>query len=411
MPTKEDRLKIIKRVRTLVLQHHFNVGNIDYAAWSREVEHRTPSLIAADDQIFETDVQALLSDLKSSHTNFIRSDAQPTKPQHSIGATLRPVIRDGAKRWMFLDVYDESPAARGGIHPGDMLMSLNGCELVPPAEPVFAFGDAHRLAIGNLNGNGRREITVNIPARKGLKSRPPLVEPKSVSYCMVKPGVGLLKIPFFSGAFGIRFSKLLDSAMNDLKLQGCNRLIVDLRGCLGGSLGFARLVSYFCPGRIPIGYDITRKRLRSGYHVDELPRVAMPATRLGLTTCLLRFAVQDKSLMLLTQGLGEQPFHGRMAVLTNEWTNSAGEMAAQFAKNTRLATVVGCKTMGNVLGSTMFKVGNGYSLYLPIFGWYNPDGSQPEGSGVEPDVPIDIDPADLAHGEDAQLNKAISLTT
>jgi C-terminal processing protease CtpA/Prc len=103
------------------------------------------------------------------------------------------------------------------------------------------------------------------------------------------------------------------------------------------------------------------------------------------------------------------PFHGRVVVLVNEWTNSAGEMAAQFAKDTQLATIVGQQTRGNVLGSTMFNVGNGYQLYLPIFGWYRTSGSYTEGSGVQPDVPIDIDPDRLAYGDDAPVDKALEL--
>jgi len=111
----------------------------------------------------------------------------------------------------------------------------------------------------------------------------------------------------------------------------------------------------------------------------------------------------------MTQGLGPQPFHGRTAVLINEFTNSAGEMAAKFAKDTRLATLVGRKTVGNVLGGAILNVGHGYQLYLPIFGWYGPDGTYAEGSGVEPDVEIDVDPNDLACGHDAQMNKAIEI--
>ncbi len=193
-----------------------------------------------------------------------------------------------------------------------------------------------------------------------------MLEPKSVSHRMLTQHVGLLRIPFFSGLFGIRFSSLLKAAVDDLKAKGCDRLIIDLRGCLGGSLGFASLVSYLCADRIPIGYDVTRKRLQRGYRSIELPRVPMPETKGGVLLCLARFAVQDKSLMLLTQGLGPQPFHGRVVMLVNEFTNSAGEMAAQFAKDTKLATLVGEKTMGNVLGSTTFNVGNGYILYMPI---------------------------------------------
>jgi C-terminal processing protease CtpA/Prc len=226
---------------------------------------------------------------------------------------------------------------------------------------------------------------------------------------MLTASAGLLRIPFFSGTFGVRFSRSLDVAVKALKAQGCDRLIIDLRGCIGGGLGFARLVSYLCPERIPIGYDVTRKRLLQGYSVADLPRVPMPHTRLGVLLCLARFSVQDKSLVLLTQGLGEQPFHGRVAVLINEWTASAGEMAAQFVKDTKLGTVIGQKTMGQVLGSEIFHVGYGYRVYLPIFGWYSPAGNHTEGSGVQPDVPIDIDPEDLAHGHDGQLGKALEI--
>jgi hypothetical protein len=55
--------------------------------------------------------------------------------------------------------------------------------------------------------------------------------------------------------------------------------------------------------------------------------------------------------MLLTQGLGPQPFHNRIVILVNEWTNSAAEMVANFAAENRLATIVGQKTRGNVLGA------------------------------------------------------------
>ena len=62
-------------------------------------------------------------------------------------------------------------------------------------------------------------------------------------------------------------------------------------------------------------------------------------------------------------------------MLVNEFTNSAGEMAAQFAKDTELATLVGEKTMGNVLGSTTFNLGNNYTLFMPIVGWSQSNGN------------------------------------
>jgi C-terminal processing protease CtpA/Prc len=403
------RLNTISRVKAIVVSHHFNIGNVDYKEWVRTVDERTPALMTADEDTFEDGIRTLLSKLKSSHTNFYRSDTNPTIPQHAIGATLRAVTGTGDPQWMFLDVFEDSPASRAGVTPGQFLRSVNGIPAIPPIFPTFRFGEDHKLTIRLPNGTEVRDVVVTVPQRKATNRRPPLVEPKSVSYHMVASHVGVLRVSFFPGAFGIRFARLLDAAVESLKAQACDRLIIDLRGCLGGSLGFARLVSYLCPDRIPIGYDVTRKRLRQGYNVAQLPRVPMPNSKLGILLCLARFSVQDKSLVLLTQGLGKQPFHGRVAVLVNEWTNSAGEMAAQFAKDTKLATVIGQKTRGNVLGSTTFNVGNDYKLYLPIFGWYGPGGNYAEGAGVLPDVLIDIDPESLAYGNDAQFNKAIEI--
>ena len=219
-------------------------------------------------------------------------------------------------------------------------------------------------------GENPREIAVTVPFRKGTKDRPPIVEPKSPIHTVAAPKTGLLKIPYFPGPTGISFANALDVAIRDLKSQGCDRLIIDLRGNIGGSLGFARLASYLCPGQIPIGHSLTPARLRKGYARESLPRVPMPRTTAEFVLALARFALRDKSVVLLTQGLGPQPFHGRVVILVNEWTNSAAEMLASFASENRLATIVGNKTAGNVLGAMNQKVGAGYWLRVPVFGWY-----------------------------------------
>lgn len=406
MLEKAERVKVISRIKAIVVKHHFNIGGVDYADWSRTVDQEVPALLATDEPGFEEGIRRLLCQLQSSHVNFYHRNRKTLLPQHVIGATLRAVSRKGAARWMFQDVFEDSLAAHAGIRAGQFLTSVNGCLSVPPDLPTFAFGQQHQFAVQTTAGEDVNHISITVPPQQRKGRRPPLVEVKSVNWRM-SGEIGILKIPFFSGAFGIRFSKLLDAAVDSLKTQGCSRLIVDLRGCIGGSLGFARLASYLCPNRMPIGYDVTRARLQQGYNVGQFPRVVMPSTKLGLLFCIARFSVRDKSLMLLTQGLGEQPFHGRVVVLINEWTNSAGEMAAQFVKETKLGTVIGTQTRGNVLGATTFKVSKDYELYLPIFGWYSPAGRCNEGRGVQPDVEIDIDPERLASGDDSQMKKAL----
>ena len=275
--------------------------------------------------------------------------------------------------------------------------------------PPFGVGQTFRLRIADARGEKARVIVVEVPMRKGTATRPPIVEPKSLSHITVAPGVGLLRIVYFPGAIGLRFAKDLDAAISDLKQQGISRLIIDLRGNVGGGLGLARLASYMCPGQLPIGYSLTPPRLRTGYNREDLPPVPMPRTRTELMWTLARFSFRDKSVVLLTQGLGPQPFHNHIALLVNEWTNSAAEMVAGFAAENRLATIVGKQTAGNVLGAANFKVGSGYWVCLPVFGWYTSKGDCLEGKGVSPDVFVEVDPCQINVGFDQQLNKAIEI--
>jgi hypothetical protein len=63
-----QRLAVISRVKTLVLKHHFNIGNVDYAEWCREVDQQSTTLAAADDRVFEEGIRALLAKLKSNRS-------------------------------------------------------------------------------------------------------------------------------------------------------------------------------------------------------------------------------------------------------------------------------------------------------------------------------------------------------
>ncbi|MDQ2944759.1 MAG: S41 family peptidase [Acidobacteriota bacterium] len=273
--------------------------------------------------------------------------------------------------------------------------------------PRFLLGQAYRLKVSSPGGSNCRDVLIALRSRKGTKERPPILEPKSLAHSLISPNTGLLKIAYFSGSLGMRFTRALDAAMKDLKDCGADRLIVDLRGNIGGSLGFARLASYMCPGKIPIGNSLTPKRLRSGYDRETLPRVPMPANKFEAVLTLGRFAFRDKSVVLMTQGLGPQPFHGKIVILVNEWTNSAAKMGANFAAEHDLATIIGTKTAGNVLGAANFKVGSGYWVRLPIFGWYTSKGESLDGKGVAPHICVDVDPCQLSASVDSANGQSI----
>ena len=404
-----QRTQILACVKKRVLKHHINVAGVDYRAWVKLVDDRMPTLLNVEVEEFESRVRALLKELGSSHTVFYHERTNRVLPQHSIGATLRPFKECEQESWIFLDVFEDGAAHCAGIRPGDKLLAVDEIPYQPPSMPSFTLGRTFGLALSKIRGQGQRQIAIDVPYKKGTKERPPIIEPKAVTHAIIAPHVGLLKIPYFAGPMGLSFARDLDTSVSALKSQGCDRLIVDLRGNIGGSLGFARLASYFCPTKLPIGHSLTPDRLRRGYRPDELPRVPMPETRAALIFTLGRFAFRDKSVHLLTQGLGPQPFHGRIVLLVNEWTNSAAEMLANFAAENGLAIIVGTRTAGNVLGAVNFHVGSGYWVRLPVFGWYTSRGECLEGKGVLPDIAVDCDPYLLNAGTDQQLEKAVEI--
>jgi carboxyl-terminal processing protease len=112
---------------------------------------------------------------------------------------------------------------------------------------------------------------------------------------------------------------------------------------------------------------------------------------------------------VVTEGFGPQKFHGRVVVLVNEHTASAGEMVAAFAEENHLATIVGTKTPGRLLSGSAFKAGFGYIVGLPVAAYLTWDGRLIEGKGVTPSIAVEMKPEQLLAGEDPQMQRALDV--
>jgi C-terminal processing protease CtpA/Prc len=124
----------------------------------------------------------------------------------------------------------------------------------------------------------------------------------------------------------------------------------------------------------------------------------------------LQFApamMAKKPIVLQTEGLGPQTFHGRIVLLVDRHTASAAEMIVAFARENKLARIVGERTAGRLLSATSVKVGNGFRLALPTGAYYTWNGSVLEGTPIEPDHLIEFDWRQRRLGRDFQLEFAV----
>ena len=125
----------------------------------------------------------------------------------------------------------------------------------------------------------------------------------------------------------------------------------------------------------------------------------------------LRFApamLTKRPIVLRTEGLGEKAFQGRVSLLVNRHTASAAEMIVAFARENNLARIIGERTAGRLLSATSVRVGQGFRLALPVGAYYTWNGTELEGSPIEPDSTIGFDWQRKRIGVDDQLECAIN---
>lgn len=102
-------------------------------------------------------------------------------------------------------------------------------------------------------------------------------------------------------------------------------------------------------------------------------------------------------------------FQGRIVVLVDNATASAGEIFAQLLREHGRAVVVGQRTAGEALPSTTVRLSTGAIFLFPIANFKSESGRYLEGIGLEPDQTVVMDRKSLLAGIDSQLDAAVKL--
>ena len=401
----DERTKIFDKVCRLVQTKHFNPA-LNGVDWDSFAQGRRDQILAcAEAEAFEQEMHRLVTGLKTSHAGFRHAGMRNIPSRHAINATLQRIAVNGTERWMFQDVHRGGPAHAAGIRPGDLLVECSGREIHPPNDLMFSVGEAAELIIEKLDG-GQERVQVRLP--RPISQKHPVTAPEAVHTERLSEEIGLLKVAMFPGAIGIDVAKDMDRGI--AVLEGCSRLIVDLRGNSGGGIGGLRLMSYLTPGKLEVGYSLTRKRRERGYRREELTRFErIPSHKATLLWLAARYALVEKSILVVTEGLGPRRFHRRVVLLVNEHTASAGEMVSAFAEENDLAVIVGTKTPGRLLSGSAFKVGHGYILGLPVAAYLTWQGRMLENNGIVPKFAVELSRDALRDGRDTQLESAIEI--
>lgn len=326
----------------------------------------------------------MLASLGDPHTMFLDPDSTrefrlETGGQFAgIGARLGP-DQLGARVGI---VFEEGPAARAGLKPGDLITGVDGKSVggedIDRIVSKIRGPEGTRVVLTIVREGAEQPITLRI-------TRAQVVTP-TVTSKVLPEGIGYINISIFAGPTAMQF----DKAWSKLDRQGIGGLVIDLRNNPGGLLESVR-------------------EILSLFKEDKL-----------VVTLKMRDGQQEETI---TSRGRRREYNYPIVVLVNQDSASAAEIMAGVMRDYGLTTLVGEDTYGKMSVQNVIQFRDGSSAKITIAKYYLPSGDDftrkvdDDGLFVSGGIKVDVEeklqeiplPVFGEVDKDNQLRKAIEV--
>ncbi len=295
-----------------------------------------------------------------------------------IGAEIATQAADGTQgcatlgadcRLLIIAAIAGSPAEKAGLETGDLILAADGTSL-----------DGLTVDEARDKIRGPKGSVVTLSVKRGTDepfdlaiTRDVVQEREVVSEDLSGGTVGYVRLTGFSDDGAVELQEALAAHIK----AGRTKLILDLRGNPGGYVTAARSVaSQF----IDSGVIFWEQDSKGGQVSTEA----------------------------LADGVATSP-DIRVVCLIDGGSASASEIVAGALQDSKRATLVGQTSFGKgTVQQWQELTGEGGAFKLTIARWLTPDKRWIHGTGLTPDVVVEI-PADVPAGEDPTLDKALEV--
>ena len=283
--------------------------------------------------LMDTAIKSMLDDL-DPYTKFLNEqDVEAFRISNSgeysgIGATVR-TYKD---KVVIVEAYQGYPADQAGLKAGDVIVSIDGTDLSTYE------GNASDLL------KGARNTEVNLVYRR---------QGKEINTTVGRANVEVDAVPFYALAddktgyialtrFNRKASAQTKEALIDLKAEGAERIVLDLRGNPGGLLSEAiEIVNLFVPqGELIVTTRSKVKKFNREYRTKNKP--------------------VDLDIPL--------------AILVDGRSASASEIVSGGLQDLDRGVVIGARSFGKGLVQRPLKLTYGTQLKVTISRYYTPSG-------------------------------------
>lgn len=275
-----------------------------------------------------------------------------------VGVGVHVIYDYESARIQIISVIPDSPAEAAGMLPGDVITQIDG---------VAVNTIDYNTAVGMVQGEEGTNVSLTV-LRNGTETlnfdlTRATVNNVSVTWRMYDDQVGIVRLYLFSENTG----DLVRQAVEQLKEQGAQKLIFDVRSNSGGELnGIVNTLDYLLPEG-PILHIQDKDGNTVKEYTSDAACVDMP-----------------------------------MVVLVNGTTASAAELFAAGLQDYGVATIVGEQTFGKGTVCSIIKLPDGSGISMSTQYYTPPYSDNIEGKGVLPDIVSAMDLSKLFQVSDDQ---------
>jgi carboxyl-terminal processing protease len=271
---------------------------------------------------------------------------EDTSGQYS-GLGIEVLEDDGVLR--IVTPIDDTPAARAGIKPGDIILKVNG-KLVDADNIDDLFQELRgkpgsKIALSILHAKSDKPVDMTLTRQ--------LITVSSVKVRELEPGYAYIRISQFQDDTTADLEKKLGDLIAKHGPQ--KGAVLDLRNNPGGLLTAA-----------------------VGVSDDFLDAGTIVTTRGRLRDANLSFSAHPGDL------LDGAP----MVELVNNGTASAAEIVSGALKDNHRALVVGQRTFGKGVVQTVLPLDAEHAVKITTARYYTPNGTSIQAEGIKPDIAL-----------------------
>lgn len=279
-------------------------------------------------------------------------------------------VKDKDGEIIIIDVFEDTPAYKVGIKPGDKIVKVDGKDVKD-----YSVDTVQSM----IRGPKGTPVVLTIRREKELiefKIIRDIIHIKSTKEKLINKNgieIGYIRISSFNKDTAKEFLESYN------KLNKPKKIIIDLRNNGGGLLDQAvKITSYFVENKKLAVYLKSKNGIERDYYTDSNEKI-----------------------------------DADVVILVNNYTASAAEILAQSLKDLKKDTIiVGVPSYGKNSVQTLFNLMDGGVIKLTIAKYYTLSNRDISKDKVSLDYKVDFNdsnPLDFASDKDAQLNKAIEL--